>query len=296
MAAASEDGARAMVVAGSLFLVERSAHGSTTRRSGAIPRDILRVATRDLPAQPVHSILTIRVLALLLVLAALPCAAIRTQVPGFKLSRQLTDRDRRLQVPLLGEVEMTDDAGTQKFFADQVDYDTQTRLMVATGNVVYTSPQTGLPPRNSSSISTRRSAPSTTRAARSLPAATRSTPELFGTQEPDALFYGEVIQKVGPEAIQDHARRLHQLRAADAALGADRRHSVVELDEYAVMKNTVLKVKGVPMFYMPVMYYPIQTDDRATGFLLPTYGSSMIAARASATRSSGRSTAARTPP
>ena len=52
--------------------------------------------------------------------------------------------------------------------------------------------------------------------------------------------------------------------------------SLVELDEYALLKNTVLKVKGVPMFYLPVMYYPIQADDRATGFLLPTYGSSVI--------------------
>ena len=43
-----------------------------------------------------------------------------------------------------------------------------------------------------------------------------------------------------------------------------------------MLKNTVLKVKGVPMFYLPVMYYPIQGDDRATGFLLPTYGSSAI--------------------
>jgi hypothetical protein len=30
----------------------------------------------------------------------------------------------------------------------------------------------------------------------------------------------------------------------------------------------------VPVFYLPILYYPIQSDDRATGFLLPTYGSS----------------------
>ena len=52
--------------------------------------------------------------------------------------------------------------------------------------------------------------------------------------------------------------------------------ATVELDEYALLKNTVLKVKGVPMFYLPAMYYPIQSDDRATGFLLPTYGSSIV--------------------
>ena len=38
----------------------------------------------------------------------------------------------------------------------------------------------------------------------------------------------------------------------------------------------MLKVKGVPMFYLPVLYYPTKEDDRATGFLIPTYGSSTL--------------------
>ena len=39
------------------------------------------------------------------------------------------------------------------------------------------------------------------------------------------------------------------------------------------LRNAVIRVKDVPIFYLPVLYYPIQSDDRATGFLLPTYGS-----------------------
>src|SRR5207237_4077444 len=35
-------------------------------------------------------------------------------------------------------------------------------------------------------------------------------------------------------------------------------------------------VKGVPMFYLPILYYPIQKGQRATGFLLPTYGTSTV--------------------
>ena len=31
-------------------------------------------------------------------------------------------------------------------------------------------------------------------------------------------------------------------------------------------------MKGVPVFYLPVMYYPINKEDRATGFLIPIYG------------------------
>ena len=38
----------------------------------------------------------------------------------------------------------------------------------------------------------------------------------------------------------------------------------------------MLKVKGVPLFYLPVMYYPTNKEDRATGFLMPTYGTSTL--------------------
>jgi LPS-assembly protein len=48
------------------------------------------------------------------------------------------------------------------------------------------------------------------------------------------------------------------------------------LEKRAVLTNMVLKVKDVPVFYLPAMYYPINKEDRATGFLLPIYGSSNI--------------------
>jgi lipopolysaccharide assembly outer membrane protein LptD (OstA) len=46
------------------------------------------------------------------------------------------------------------------------------------------------------------------------------------------------------------------------------------LDDYAFARGTVLRVKGVPLLYLPVIYYPLQEGERATGFLLPTYGTS----------------------
>ena len=43
----------------------------------------------------------------------------------------------------------------------------------------------------------------------------------FGTQEPDAYFYGETIEKIGVDRYRITKRRLHDLRSADAALGVD---------------------------------------------------------------------------
>ena len=48
------------------------------------------------------------------------------------------------------------------------------------------------------------------------------------------------------------------------------------LEKRAVLTNTLLKVKDVPVFYLPAMYYPINKEDRATGFLIPIYGTSTI--------------------
>src|ERR687897_698912 len=48
------------------------------------------------------------------------------------------------------------------------------------------------------------------------------------------------------------------------------------LEKRGGLTNMVLKVKDVPVFYLPGMYYPINKEDRATGFLLPIYGSSDI--------------------
>jgi LPS-assembly protein len=253
----------------------QSAQGSTRPPGGTIPRDILRVATPDLPAQPVHSILTLRVLALLLVLTALPAVASAQQIPGFKLSRQLRIEIEGSKFHLIGEVELTDEGGKQKFFADQVDYDTETRQMIATGNVVYTSPQTRIAAEKleydlNTKIGTFHNATGSTYLGEKV------DKSYFGTQEADALFYGELVQKVGPKRYKITRGGFTSCVQPTPRWELVSSTALVELESYALLKNTVLKVKGVPMFYLPAMYYPIQSDDRATGFLLPTYGSSVV--------------------
>ena len=48
---------------------------------------------------------------------------------------------------------------------------------------------------------------------------------MFGTLEPDVYFYGEAIEKIGPDKYRITQRRLHDLRAADAAVGDRQRHA-----------------------------------------------------------------------
>lgn len=97
---------------------------------------------------------------------------------------------------------------------------------------------------------------------------------LFGSLEPEAFFTAEVIEKIGP--------RRYQLTNAtfSTCVQPSRRWQVMSskltftVDRYAIMHNARLQVKDVSVLYLPVFYYPIQEDDRATGILMPTYGSS----------------------
>jgi LPS-assembly protein len=50
----------------------------------------------------------------------------------------------------------------------------------------------------------------------------------------------------------------------------------VRRDHHVRLHNTFLKVKSIPVFYMPLVYYPIDEEGRSTGFLMPQIGQSSL--------------------
>ena len=44
---------------------------------------------------------------------------------------------------------------------------------------------------------------------------------------------------------------------------------VLNIDHYTLLRQAIFKVKGVPMLYLPIIYYPTKEDGRATGILIP---------------------------
>lgn len=97
---------------------------------------------------------------------------------------------------------------------------------------------------------------------------------LFGAQEPDAYFWGAELKKLGPARYRisrgGFTTCVQPTPRWEIASGS----VTLNLDRYALLTNSIFRVKGVPLLYLPVFYYPIQEDDRATGFLIPTYGAS----------------------
>ncbi|HZB24586.1 MAG TPA: putative LPS assembly protein LptD, partial [Vicinamibacterales bacterium] len=92
----------------------------------------------------------------------------------------------------------------------------------------------------------------------------------------DAYFWGDEIHKLGPKKYRlvrgNFTTCVQPTPRWDIGSGA----ITINLDDYALLTNSVFRVKGVPVMYLPLFYYPIQEDDRATGFLIPTYGASTL--------------------
>lgn len=215
--------------------------------------------------------LTLVAVASLLLVAGSPAWA---QIPGFSVSKQfrlerLGDKHWRAT----GQVEMAKD--DQQFFADVVDFYTDEERLVATGNVVFVSTDSRIA-ADRVEFNTRDRTGTFYNAAGTATIGARGEPSMFGTKEPDAYFYGETIEKLGPSKYRITRGAFTTCVQPTPRWELVTSSAVITVDEYVMLKNTVLKVKGVPLFYLPVLYYPMQEDDRSTGFLIPAYGNSTI--------------------
>ena len=207
---------------------------------------------------------------------ALACGVAEAQLlPGFTFnSQQFTiEQLSETHLRLTGEVEIEDPGAGWEFYADQVDLYSDTQRLEAVGNVVYATGESRVA-ADRVEFNTENLTGTFHNALGSVVLGEDIERSMFGTQEPDMHFYGETIEKLGPRTyrltkggftscIQPTPR--WQMTATSLTLN---------LDDYALLRNMVLEVKGVPVFYLPILYYPIQEDDRATGFLMPTYGAS----------------------
>ena len=99
---------------------------------------------------------------------------------------------------------------------------------------------------------------------------------MFGNHEPDMQFYGETIEKLGPRTYRLSKGGFTSCLQPTPRWQMTATSITLNLESYALLRNSVLKIKGVPLFYLPAMYFPVQQDDRATGFLMPTYGASTL--------------------
>jgi len=216
---------------------------------------------------------------LIAALLSLPAAAAAQDTlascKGWERLAVHTEQVREGHFRLREKAEITCD--TFKFFADHVDVYTDEDRIEASGNVLFTTPDTRISAsRVEFNLKTKTgtfydaTGSSTVKPQIGTPAAM----SMFGTQEADMHFRGEKLEKLGEKKYRLTNGGFTTCLQPTARWEFTSGSVTINVDRYAVARNTTFRVKGVPLLYLPIIYYPLEEDDRATGFLLPTYGMS----------------------
>src|SRR3954471_856406 len=184
----------------------------------------------------------------------------------------------------IGHVEMDRAGGDTKIYADDVMAYTGENKAIATGNVVLAQGDNRISAERAefntdTGLGTFYNATgfSTVKPPKGQPGrpGIAAPPQATG-QETIVMFFGEKIEKIGPRKYRitngGFATCMQPTPRWDLHAGT----VVLNVDHYTMLTNAVLRVKGVPMFYTPILYYPTKREPRSTGILIPTYGTSTI--------------------
>ena len=220
------------------------------------------------------NLLRVALIAVALLVATPQFAAAQlTDIPGFE--KVLAQLQRSLDgdcVELDQAVEMTQ--GDMRFYADKVNYCVSTNRMLATGNVllIETDHQIAAD-RADFNAKTRLGTFYNARGFATIAPPPGAAPT-EGAPEPDVQFYGETLEKTGEDTYVITNGGFTSCVQANPRWEMTSGSLKLRVDKYALLRNMFLKVKGVPAIYLPLMYYPLSKENRNTGFLMPSYGSS----------------------
>ena len=99
---------------------------------------------------------------------------------------------------------------------------------------------------------------------------------MFGSMEPEMMFVAEKIEKIGPRSYRLTDGMFSTCMQPKPRWQLTGKNATVVLEDHASMRNAALRVKGVPVMFLPYMYYPLEQSGRSTGFLIPTYSASGV--------------------
>ena len=168
------------------------------------------------------------------------------------------------------------DCDELQLFADKVELFRAEGRMIAEGHVVFVSGTNRISAERAEFNTKTRTGTFYTASGTAI--MRQGTPaETAGEQEPYAFFWGDELHKIGPTKYRIVRGGFTACVQPTPRWEISSGSLTLNLDDYVLLKNALFKVKGVPVLYMPIFYYPMQEDDRATGFIMPMYGSATVA-------------------
>jgi lipopolysaccharide assembly outer membrane protein LptD (OstA) len=89
--------------------------------------------------------------------------------------------------------------------------------------------------------------------------------------EPDYYFSGSTIRKTGEDTYEVEKGVFTSCKGDSPAWSFRLSHADLRVEGYAHLKNVAMRVKKVPMLYLPYLVWPVKRE-RASGLLVPNIG------------------------
>jgi LPS-assembly protein len=94
------------------------------------------------------------------------------------------------------------------------------------------------------------------------------------TSSSPVAFSGKVVEKTGEETYVIHNGTVTSCELPHPKWTFSAAKIIVEVGNSARIYNTVFRIKGVPVIYLPFAAPPVEKLGRQSGFLVPTFGTS----------------------
>ena len=197
--------------------------------------------------------------------------------PEIQCETQEYDRPSQ-RFKCVGHVEFDD--GDMKLYADELEWFQNEDRVVAIGNVVFIQGNNQIAAdRAEFNTETRLGTFYTARGVAPIQpvrtyraAAGRIHPASADPRGHRRALLRRIIEKVGPRKYKIRNGGFTTCLQPTPRWNFDADTITLNIDDYTLLRNAIFNVKGVPLLYLPILYYPTKKEDRATGFLLPTYG------------------------
>ena len=87
-------------------------------------------------------------------------------------------------------------------------------------------------------------------------------------------FSGKMVEQTGPEEYVLHNGSVTSCELPHPKWTFNAARIILRVGNYAHVYNTTFRLKGVPVFYLPYASPPVERLGRASGFLIPNFGTS----------------------
>ncbi|OGD20666.1 MAG: hypothetical protein A2W03_02795 [Candidatus Aminicenantes bacterium RBG_16_63_16] len=147
-----------------------------------------------------------------------------------------------------------------KLFADQLEVNTETKDVIATGNVTLQLPKEVI---NAEKVFY------------NLDSRQARFEQASGMIEPNVFYRAAAIEETGRETLNLTKASLTTCTQPSPRWQFSCSKAYLKKDDHVALWNALLTIKKIPVFYWPYLRYPLNRE-RATGFLMPQVGYSGV--------------------